>query len=47
MYDDIETQLTLGSNIRSVMVPEGTDWQVELYSTKDFVELKALGFSTL
>ena len=47
VYNDTETQLTLGRNIRSVMVPEGTDWQVDLYSTKDFVEQEVLAFSTL
>ena len=46
-YFNTEIQLTLGRNIRSVMVPEGTDWQVDLYSTKDFVEQEVLAFSTL
>ena len=27
-----EGRLTLGNNIKSIMVPEGSDWQVDLYA---------------
>ena len=47
VYDDTKNQLTLGKNIRSVMVPEGTDWQVDLYSMKNFKEREVFGSSTL
>ena len=35
-YDDVKNQLNLGENIRSVMVPEGTDCQVDLYSLENY-----------
>ena len=38
VYDDTKNQLALGTEIRSVMMPEdGVDnWQVDFYSTTDF-----------
>ena len=35
-YGNTEVSLTTGSNIGSVMVPEGSDWQVDLYPGEDF-----------
>ena len=35
-YSDTEDQLTTGSNIGSVMVPEGNDWQIDLYPGTNF-----------
>ena len=35
-YGNTEVSLTTGSNIGSVMVPEGSDWQVDLYPEEDF-----------
>ena len=34
-----ENRLTLGNNIMSVMLPEGSDWQVDLYAMTDFVTI--------
>ena len=37
-YDDTVNQLTTRADIKSVMVPEGTDWQIDFYNTKKFVD---------
>ena len=37
-YNDTAKQLTTRTDIQSVMLPEGTSWQVDLYNTVDFVD---------
>ena len=35
-YKDTEVALTTGSDIGSIMVPQGSDWQVDLYPGKNY-----------